>query len=739
MSSSASDVENRGLLVKDVWESDWQPEAEVMNLMRPRRPGGLDSKIEDAILDSLSFPDMDDRGTMVQAAYQETFQWIFRANNHAVPNQGNGRANFSNWLESEDKSIYWITGKPGSGKSTLMKYIMQQPALERHLAKWAGPLAPLWTSYYFWDAGSNPLQKSRPGMLRTLLYHCLQKRRDLLPVILPRRCALYSILGNTYFPPPTWTWDELIGAFSTLASMSGKDFRLAMFLDGLDEFDGNCADLIEFIKQLNSQYNIKICVASRPWTDFADALVQSPSITMQELTQNDILNYVRGHFEGSSAFHERKAISRGATDQLVEDVAKKAEGVFLWVSIVVSIMLQRLRDGQNMAELQKTLEDLPNDMSDLYTSIWSRIETSKIEAASRFFQVKIASMDIVRLDVKLLWASDGERLPMGEHDEIVKTLKPILKRRLDTHTRGILEISPSGTVDFLHRSAKDWLMGPAIWENICSKTPPGYDPSLALLKAANTEIFPSLWPSSDLTCWGQVIQFLTLAANVSDTPETTPQLIDCLDRMNNILAHEENDPVKYSAGHWSTSKFRNDIRSRYKKAKIENCFVGLAAQFAILPYVRVKVEQNPRLLWTQMRHLQISLLENVIYGWEGDATSAHDTDIYVRAFPVESDKVPPEYNRERWFLSDKRIDMIKFLLLAGESPKRQAHMHELAYITVSQRVATWRNQTEVSKQNVNVRYGSREYWDGVAGVFVDANFNSMKRWKKRAWCLVHMA
>ena len=50
----------------------------------------------------------------IHEAYPKTFQWLLVSENHI----GKPGGDFINWLEA-DSGMYWINGKPGSGKSTV--------------------------------------------------------------------------------------------------------------------------------------------------------------------------------------------------------------------------------------------------------------------------------------------------------------------------------------------------------------------------------------------------------------------------------------------------------------------------------------------------------------------------------------------------------------------------------------------------------------------------------------------
>lgn len=69
-------------------------------------------------MDSLRYEGMEDREERITEAYDTTFQWVFE---DPLATQVKW-SDFKTFLRS-DTSLYWITGKAGSGKSTLIKYV----------------------------------------------------------------------------------------------------------------------------------------------------------------------------------------------------------------------------------------------------------------------------------------------------------------------------------------------------------------------------------------------------------------------------------------------------------------------------------------------------------------------------------------------------------------------------------------------------------------------------------------
>jgi hypothetical protein len=81
-----------------------------------------------------------------------------------------------------------VSGKAGSGKSTLMRYIYDQKQTKEFLKMWASPRKPTIASFFFWNSGTLE-QRSQSGLLRALLYETLNAHRELVPIVLPWQWA----------------------------------------------------------------------------------------------------------------------------------------------------------------------------------------------------------------------------------------------------------------------------------------------------------------------------------------------------------------------------------------------------------------------------------------------------------------------------------------------------------------------------------------------------------------------
>jgi pantothenate kinase-related protein Tda10 len=52
------------------------------------------------------------------------------------------------WLQSDDP-LFWLSGKAGSGKSTLIKYLINNHETKLHLMHWAGLTNLIVAGYFF--------------------------------------------------------------------------------------------------------------------------------------------------------------------------------------------------------------------------------------------------------------------------------------------------------------------------------------------------------------------------------------------------------------------------------------------------------------------------------------------------------------------------------------------------------------------------------------------------------------
>lgn len=127
---------------------------------------------------SLQFESMPNRQSEIVEPYPGTMEWIFDGNT----------AHLRDWL-SDGRGIYWITGKAGLGKPTLMKFVYLDVRTKEALEEWEVANTLVICGYFFATAVTGQKVDIRQGLLRTLLFQALRQRPSLIPHCCPARSA----------------------------------------------------------------------------------------------------------------------------------------------------------------------------------------------------------------------------------------------------------------------------------------------------------------------------------------------------------------------------------------------------------------------------------------------------------------------------------------------------------------------------------------------------------------------
>ncbi|CAG1980275.1 unnamed protein product [Fusarium graminearum] len=666
LDATASDDDKLGpvrrqRLLSRLWDAEWQPsdvhlhETSQISETRTR----LHENIQNQIIRSLHFPGIEARERLIPEPYAKTYQWIYRDEMRYKQASTTMRVqSLPQWLQDSTNKVYWITGKPGSGKSTLMNFVIHNPLTKQYLKDWAAPFPLVQAQFYFWEAGQSSMQRSQQGMMQTLLWQCLRQKPDLIPRVTPRRWMVHQVLRGLETPAPPWTWEELRTAFTIIASQNDHSFKLVLFLDGLDEFAGDPAVVVSFVKDLVASYGVKICVGSRPWTDFADAFDQYPMLIMQSQTRNDISEYITGKFEACRAFRERKAVFPDQAKRLLQDISNKAQGVFLWVFLVVRDLIHSLSRGRSLSDLQMIVDDLPTDLEALYTKMRERVEPKDMENSARYYQLIVSALK--PLHMVTIWMIDGEALPDGDTftKEMEDNIRKILQRRLDSSTKGLLELDDNGFINFLHRTARDWVIQGSQSAQFKAQAPPSFDPNLALVQVLTKQLpHEKIYQHighSHISFWSFAVLGFLYAGQVGSSPHTDHLLIQAIEEFDAALCQRAtylgnkgfvftSNTIKPQPGVVDTRLadkthpwYFFGRRNREDMTPPDPCFdhwtctqygasnflfthstilgtIGIAAQFGIVPYVLEMMRRDKNLL---KGGALSALLQDSLFGWQ---------------------------------------------------------------------------------------------------------------------------
>lgn len=95
---------------------------------------------------------------------EQAFDWILESKSYRSRRQIKASQDIlQKWLSPDcENQVFWITGKPGSGKTTLVKSIRDHWQLRSLLKAWANAEDPIVVEHFFWIAG-NAMQRSFLG------------------------------------------------------------------------------------------------------------------------------------------------------------------------------------------------------------------------------------------------------------------------------------------------------------------------------------------------------------------------------------------------------------------------------------------------------------------------------------------------------------------------------------------------------------------------------------------------
>ncbi|KAI0411745.1 hypothetical protein F5X98DRAFT_383267 [Xylaria grammica] len=386
-------------------------------------------------LASLSFPTIHFRRNDITQAYHETCLWLF------------DQKEYCTWLNRIDlndhNTLLWIKGKPGAGKSTLMKHALKQ-AEERFPHD-------IVIGFFFNARGGDDLEKTPLGFFRSVLHQLFWKvpslRREFLPIYTKKR--------DTQNGQLKWHPQELQECMST-AIKSLQNRRILFFVDALDECEEESArELIQYFEVVDAAARsagslLNICVSSRHYPNIHVEKFQELNVDHQNY--RDILTYVRVKLRGT--------LSDEDISTLGNEVAAKSSGVFLWVVLAVKMLNKAEDSGDTLMHKREKLQKIPPELDAIFEQIIEKIDNDNLPETLRMMQcVLFADRLLTPEELCYLVAFGAEQ----EDDQISKlvTRDSQMGNFIRSRSGGLIEIKPhdrNTVVQFIHESVRDFLV-----------------------------------------------------------------------------------------------------------------------------------------------------------------------------------------------------------------------------------------------------------------------------------------
>ncbi|KAF3155986.1 hypothetical protein TWF569_008026 [Orbilia oligospora] len=291
-------------------------------------------------LRSLSFQNIDARFYNIATAHQNTCNWLFKT------------PQFRRWEDRTNietfNGVLWIKGKPGTGKSTLMKHALEYC---RTTSKFKGHSI---LAYFFNARGTN-LEKTCLGMLRSLVCQLIEQDAGVCSMFIPKYIRKEEMHGTTW----QWHIDELkVFMFQTMQHLKPKP--IILFADALDECEeSEVREAVSFFEKLSyfalsARVSLSVLLSSRHYPTIRMHKMLELVVESQAEHDQDISIYVR----------DKLTVTKDA-DKIEKELLRKAEGIFMWVVLVTEMLNQAFDEGRTTA-VWKRLRDVPTDLDEVF-------------------------------------------------------------------------------------------------------------------------------------------------------------------------------------------------------------------------------------------------------------------------------------------------------------------------------------------------------------------------------------
>ncbi|KAM0079786.1 hypothetical protein ACKRZS_008073 [Fusarium odoratissimum] len=417
----------------ELWRGDSQ--TSFAGYHQPQLEHTMIPERHEQILKSLDFEQIDARKLTIKAAHSKTCRWFLK------------HPDYLSWINPQQTSQHhgflWIRGKPGAGKSTIMKFIYLESKKKDHKHQSL-------TASFFFSARGELLEKTVSGMYRSLILQLFHGFPDLEcvlddPDLLPR---------NQSGCPPLNVLKELFRA--TVAKLGQRSFRC--FIDALDECDEQqVMDLIEYFEEMAEQctednINLRICFSSRhyPYIDIKFGI----RIIIEEQIghSSDLESYIKTHL---------RIKDKSILAELQQKMLEKASGVFLWVVLVVDILNKENRRGR--LAMKRRLEQVPSGLSDLFKDLLKRDTTNMEELQLSLLWILLSVRPLKPKEYyHAIWSGlhlEGlADLDMPDAD--TEDSDDCFARCVISSSKGLAEIPKvrHPRVQFIHESVRDFLI-----------------------------------------------------------------------------------------------------------------------------------------------------------------------------------------------------------------------------------------------------------------------------------------
>ncbi|TPX07735.1 uncharacterized protein E0L32_010631 [Thyridium curvatum] len=283
--------------------------------------------------------------------------------------------------------LLWVKGKPGSGKSILLK------SLRSRVEKQWEPLGAslIWSTaegktlddVFSPGAFHRPHQTSPAAVYRNLLAQLFEQDPRLRKALLMLEKRKHDSGHHLEeFHLVSFFLDDYVDQ-----KIETPTLRTFIFVDAADDCGAPyLEELVYSLSQLAQNSDFSICLASSSLPQvFSD---NATEIVMHQRNVDDILRFVSLNL--IAEWEDR--------NHTVVEIGHKAGGCFLWAEIVVNILNSAIMEGATQEMIEDTIIDLPDEIDDLYAWLFSTLSPEEKAETMTLMQWVILASEPMRLN-----------------------------------------------------------------------------------------------------------------------------------------------------------------------------------------------------------------------------------------------------------------------------------------------------------------------------------------------------
>jgi hypothetical protein len=362
---------------------------------------------------------------------------------------------FRLWLRRSDDNLLYVTARAGCGKSTIVANLIR----------------------YLEETFANPTCQNQGQIVQEscghiLLYFCFRKGimdtinlalRSLVNQMIKRAPYLYRhILAqyNILMAKGTFSWpvETLYLTLDEMLKEAQKNHSVYIVLDAIDESSGPIDRFLLFIQGLNLETvrdsdqmysgKTKVLMTGRQEEATSNKWLMSHRMRISpEDTSKDMATLIAVSVEHLANLRNLPHILK---EQIQEFLEKNAQGMFLWVELVVKELESRHLKLTNATIVQK-LSTVPVGLSDIYEGILERLLLSpRRDDIWRVFRWLIygnRALVIADLEAAFLIEQDGEDCLNSVDITDIKNL-----------CNGLIRESENQELEFIHQTVREFLL-----------------------------------------------------------------------------------------------------------------------------------------------------------------------------------------------------------------------------------------------------------------------------------------